>query len=396
VQLILLASLVIAVLGGLLAAWETHRPPATDTARAIRRTGRALAAAAGVVLLAGGLAAVGNPVDRLSSAYDSFKGGYESTDSGGSRLIGGLGSNRYDFYRVAVGQFRAHPVAGIGADNFQQAYLVHGTSDETPRYPHSVQLRTLAQTGLVGAVLLFGALAAAFAAAWRARCARDEATATVAAACTVVPVYWLVHGSADWFFEYAGLGAAAFAFLGLACALHRRPDPPQAFVRRLRTPAEIVMVTGLIGAAAVGPVTLWMADSEITTAGRVFAARPAEALQRLDRARSLNPFSAQPAAVAGSIALRLGERERADSAFADALDRVPRDPYATLERGAIASADGRPADALRFLLRAVALSPRDDLARQALQIVRSGGTIDVQNLNRAILLRATKLGRSAR
>ena len=41
----------------------------------------------------------------------------------GSRLPSGLGSNRYDFYRVALNEFVAHPLAGIGADNFQQQYL---------------------------------------------------------------------------------------------------------------------------------------------------------------------------------------------------------------------------------------------------------------------------------
>ena len=67
--------------------------------------------------------------------------------------MSGLGSNRYDFYRVSLDEFTAHPVGGIGADNFQQQYLRHGRSSETPRYPHSVELRTLAQTGIVGALL---------------------------------------------------------------------------------------------------------------------------------------------------------------------------------------------------------------------------------------------------
>jgi tetratricopeptide (TPR) repeat protein len=390
--LVALAALVVAGLGALVAFWETRRPPAAPTVARLRRAGRALAIVAGVAVVAGGLVAAGNPLDRVHTAYTSFKGGYESTSGKGSRLVGGLGSNRYDFYRVALAEFRAHPVAGLGADNFRQAYLVRGTSDETPRYPHSIELRTLAQTGLVGTVLLLAALAGAFAAAARALRSADELTATVAAACASVPAYWLVHGSADWFFEYAGLGAAAFACLGLAAALDPRPDPPRAFVRRFRTPAEVSVVVVAVLVASAGPVTLWMADSEVTTAGRTFAARPAEALDRLNRAAALNPFSAQPASVAGSIALRIGQLRRADSLFANALQRVPDDAYATLERGAIASAEGDPAAAARLLRRAVALAPRDVLARQALVIVTAGGTVDVGNLNRAILLRGRHLG----
>ncbi len=392
VQLILLAAVAVTVLGGVLAAWEAQRPPSPQVAARIRRAGEVAAGVAVLVVLVGGLAVAGNPVHRAQTAWDSFKGGYENSDGSGSRLVGGLGSNRYDFYRVALHEFADHPVAGIGADNFRQAYLVRGTSDETPRYPHSVELRTLAQTGLVGALLLFGALAAALTAAWRALQGGGELTRTVAAAAVSVPVYWLVHGSADWFFEYAGLGAAAFAFLGLACALAPRPAGPRTAPRRFGRPNEIVVVVGLLGAAAVGTVRLWMADSEVSTAGRIFATRPAEALDRLDRAASLNPFSAQPPSVAGSVHLRFDERVRAQSAFEDALARVPRDAYATLELGAIASADGRPADAERLLRRAVVLAPRDPLAAKALQIVRSGGVVDIQNLNRAILLRANDLG----
>ncbi len=71
---------------------------------------------------------------RAATAADS---------TSGSRLVSGLGSDRYDFYRVALDEFAAHPLVGIGADNFRQQYLAHGRSDETPHYPHSVELRTL-------------------------------------------------------------------------------------------------------------------------------------------------------------------------------------------------------------------------------------------------------------
>ena len=40
----------------------------------------------------------------------------------------------------------------------------YGHSDETPRYPHSVELRTLAQTGVLGALLALVGLGAA---SWR-------------------------------------------------------------------------------------------------------------------------------------------------------------------------------------------------------------------------------------
>ncbi|MGO9320182.1 MAG: O-antigen ligase family protein, partial [Solirubrobacteraceae bacterium] len=175
---------------------------------------RAVAAIALVAVLAGGLAVAGNPVTRLESAWHSFKGGYGSSSSSGSRLVSGLGSNRYDFYRVALDEFVAHPLLGIGADNFAQQYLAHGRSVETPRYPHSVELRTLTQTGLVGALLALVGLGAALLAAARALRAADPLARNVAGAALAGFGYWAVHGSFDWFWEFAGLGAPAFALLG--------------------------------------------------------------------------------------------------------------------------------------------------------------------------------------
>ena len=61
--------------------------------------------------------------------------------------------------------------------------------------------------------------------------------------------------------------------------------------------------------------------------------------------------------VAGSIALRRSELARADHEFALALGRTPGDVYATLERGAIASARGNRRNALVLLERAVRLEP---------------------------------------
>src|SRR5439155_196765 len=281
-------------------------------------------------LLGGGWAAAGDPLARLRHGWDTFKSvkGYAANGSG-NRLTSGLGSNRYDFYRVALDEFVAHPVAGIGADNFQQQYLRHGRSNETPHYPHSVELRTLTQTGLVGCALALAGLAAALAAGWRASRAwraHDPLARDVAVAALGGFAYWLLHGSFDWFWEFAGLGAPAFALLGLTCAL---------------APA----VTTLD--ASSGP--------------------------RL------------PAGARAGPPLRSGDLALADRRFSQALARSPDDAYATLERGAIASSRGRQDAALRLLARAAQLQPRDPVSRRALALARAGRRVSVAELNRSIL-----------
>ncbi len=403
-QGLLLGAAGVAIVVATVSVVLARRPPRPSVAARAREAGVLAAAVLAFSVVAGGLIVAGNPLDRLDSAWTSFKGGYADQQKG-SRLSSGLGSNRYDFYRVALDSFARSPVGGIGADNFQQDYLARGRSQETPRYPHSVELRTLAQTGLIGAALLLVALVAAVTAALRAAYAGRAAGAAAAGALGAF-AYWFVHGSADWFWEFAGLGGPAFALLGLACGLAPRRQPAGEPALRasegracVHGPSLVAAPTarGRLGVAAVavwcvaavlvvaGP---WLAQRDVEAAGRVFAADPPQAYARLHRAARLNPLSDRPALIEGSVAVRVGDLERADRAFARALDRTPRGAYATLQRAALASAAGRREEALSLLRRSRSLAPRDPLAREATGIVRGGGRLDVANLNRRILLEA--------
>ena len=118
---------------------------------------------------------------------------------------------------------------------------------------------------------------------------------------------------------------------------------------------------------------------------------PRAAYARLRDAANLNPLSAEPYLVAGSIALRFEDLPLADRRFSQALARSPNDAYATLERGAIASSRGERRLALRLLQRAARLDRRNGVTRQALDLVREGRSVSVQGVNRSILLRAQEL-----
>jgi tetratricopeptide (TPR) repeat protein len=401
----LLASLAVGLLVALGARIESRHAFSAASARRMRRGVGALAVATLVALLAGGWVAAGDPVARARHAWSTFKSGrgYLANETG-SRLTSGLGSNRYDFYRVALDEFTAHPLVGIGADNFQQQYLVHGRSGETPHYPHSVELRTLTETGLAGALLAAVGLGAALFAGGRAGLTSigrrtDPLGAAVAAAALAGFAYWVVHGSVDWFFEFAGLGAPAFAMLGLACALappgrgaqHTSQEKPTR--GRLVTLRRGWIAAGVLAALLAGAslVTPWLSQLEVQSAAGVWTEAPQKAYSRLDTAARLNPLSDEAYLTSGSIALRLGELPRADHEFSLALERSPRDAYATLERGAIASASGNRGAALRLLERAVQLNPRDPITHDALLVVRAGRRVNVQALNRSILLEARRL-----
>jgi O-Antigen ligase len=390
------AALLVALAVAAGAAFESRRTVSPGMARSVQRGVAALALATLLAIVIGGLAVAGNPITRVHHAWDSFKGGYTAESAGSNRLLGGLGSNRYDFYRVALDEFVAHPVLGIGADNFAQQYLLHGRSDETPRYPHSVELRTLSQTGLVGALLAVVGLGAALLAGWRAMRRSDPLARTVAAAALAGFAYWAVHGSFDWFWEFAGLGSCAFALLGIACSLAGAQDVQKRTAPRARggqsirrVPATVVGLLAL--AVVVSLVVPWLSEREIQSAAQIWPRAPLTAYSRLGEAAKLNPLSDRPYLVEGSVALRYNDLARAQRAFSQALVRVPNGAYAALELGAIASQSGERARAVVLLERAVRLDPRDLLAREALTTVRAGGRVSVQALNRTILLKAEQL-----
>jgi tetratricopeptide (TPR) repeat protein len=349
----------------------------------------AVAVLALVAILAGGWVAAGDPLTRIQHGWQSFKGGYTTEGGKSSRLTSGLGSNRYDFYRVALDEFQAHPLAGIGADNYAQQYLEHGHSQETPHYPHSVELRTLTETGLLGGLLALVGVGAALLGAWRALTATDSLVRAVAAAALAGFAYWAVHGSVDWFWEFAGLGAPAFALLGLACGLAPRQvsdGPPRVLPRALVLGGGIAALVITVSLAAP-----WLSQLQVENAARIWPAAPGKAYAHLNDAARLNPLSDEPYLVAGSIALRFGDLARADHEFALALGRVPTDAYAALERGAIASAGNDRRQALALLHKAANLNPRDPTTRQALLAVLHGERLDVQQLNHSILTEAQQL-----
>jgi tetratricopeptide (TPR) repeat protein len=348
----------------------------------------AVATVAALVAAIALLAVYGSPVDRAQDAWDEFTSG-EQADEGATYLGANLGSNRYDFWRVAAGEFRSAPLAGVGAGNFADAYLRERESLEEPLYPHSLPLMVLAQTGLVGGLLFSGFLGCALLTPLLARSRRSPLGNAVAAAAVVSFAYWALHGSIDWFWEFPALAAPAFAWLGLASGLERsvgtRPERPRGWTRTRVTAA--VVYTVLLVSAVVSLTLPWLAARELERAADTWRTDPDSAYSILDRARKLNFLSARPDMVAGAIAMRLEDYPRADAAFRRALERHEGSWYAELELAVVAAQEGRRDEALARLDRAEALNPLEESVDTVRDGISKGQPVDPHVLDEIFLQR---------
>jgi hypothetical protein len=387
---ILLAAAALTVLG-LLAALADRRvelAPRTRTA-----VGWATAALVAIVLV-GGIGAYaakeGSPTGKIADSWSDFKKGGAAPQAGSSRFASG-GTNRYDFWKVAWHAFRGKPLSGLGTENYQQEYLLRGTSDEQPRYPHSLELGVLSQTGLPGALLLFGALVTAFVAALLGA-ARSAGGRAAAAGALSLFAYWLLHASVDWFWEFPALAGLALAALGMACAAipRRAAEAP----RRAAVPLALGGVAA--AALAVSFALPWIAELEVHRATATWRGNPDAAFRRLHRAADLNPLDATAPLTSGTIALLEHRPALAEREFAEAHDREPNSDYALLELGALAATRGESARARRLVSRAAALSPRDEQIALVLRRIERGQKVDLAAVNGSILRRARARGTRTR
>ncbi len=375
---VLLAALVVGVVVAAVATAEVRRGFAAATQRRVSR----VVGIAGIVLaIAGagaGLVAVGDPVDGVRDAWNDFEE-TGAPPASGTAEPAGFAAARYDYYRVAVDVFEDQPLTGIGAGNFAQDYAAQDKVGERPTSPHSLELRVLAQGGLVGAVLFAVAMGAALLAAWRALALPGLARA-VGAGGILACGFWIVQGSVDWLWEFPAMAVPALGLLALAGAVGRgeRPDEsgPRWFGGPLMAPraagpaAAVAIVAGV--AAVVSMMLPWIADREVRSAGGSQTADVEGAFRKLDRAARLNPLSEQPGVVAGTLALNLKQVDRARHYLEQARRRDPRNLEATLLLGAIASHEGRSREATRLLRAALALAPSDPPTQSAIAQARRG------------------------
>jgi hypothetical protein len=356
---------------GTLIAWtDSLFGPGRVSRTRQRQLGVALATIAVAGTCAGAVIAThGHPFRFADRQLRGFA--HTSTQSSSSNF-GVVGSGRFDFWRVSLDAFASHPLGGLGQDNFADYYVKRRHTGEEPSWTHSLEMRLLAHTGIVGFALFAAFLLAAIGAGLRTRRRGSDGAQFLAGAALLPAVVWVIHGSVDWFWEIPALSGPAFGFLAIAGALDRpRPADAGATAARSKIPRALAFASGLCAFAAAVVVLgfPYLSAREVALAGQVRPNDPSQAMRDLSRAADLNPLSALPGRLGGTIALESGQFTEAERRFSQATAREPGGWFSWLGRGLAASALGDRAGARDDFMVAASINSRQPAVVAALKRV---------------------------
>jgi tetratricopeptide (TPR) repeat protein len=176
-----------------------------------RAVGLAVAVAFGVLAVVAILAS--HPVRR----FDQFKSASAAAGSHGNfttnHLLSSSGSGRWQFWSAAVSEFRAHPLNGGGAGSWEAWWLQHGSLPLPSEFAHSLYLEALGELGILGLLLIGGAVLVAAVGAVRSALVLQSGEIAAAAACGLA---FFVAAAYDWVWQLAGLAIVGVGMLGFA------------------------------------------------------------------------------------------------------------------------------------------------------------------------------------
>jgi hypothetical protein len=341
-----LAALAAALIVALLASFEHVLPR-----RFGRRKGAVAAAVWACILVFGTTAFVvhyGRPDTWLSARWHEFRNP-ELPLPGDASRFGTATSARYDYWRVAAHTFEAHPLSGEGAGAFSVSWFERRVIDLNVADAHSWEAAALAETGVVGFMLLGAALLLPLVHVVRAR---RELGNFGAVSLGGAGAYFVLHGSLDWLFLIPAVALPSFVALG-ACAAAAGTQKIKLAPGRQRA---ALAVGALVAAAAAVPV--YFSTTLTARAENQAATSTQRALDTLSLAARINPWAVQPLIVRSVILGSAGDYSGATVAAEDATHRGPENWTAWVALADARRGAGNVAAARAALRRAAALNPR--------------------------------------
>jgi hypothetical protein len=285
---------------------------------------------------AGGIAAAAVVAALVVLVVHGFDSG--AVGNGQSRITSTSSNLRFTWWHQALRGFHVHPLVGVGAGSFELLNKLYRTIYlDTSTEPHDLPLQFLAETGLVGLVLLLVAAAALLRGSLHRR-------GPELALALLLPAY-LVHALVDIDWDFVAVSAPAFLAAG---SLSGRPPERRVGAFALVASAGCAL---LVFATFLLP---WLGGR---WADQGLAASPSRAITLANRARSVDPLLVEPFWDKAYAADQLGHAQRAFDLFVAAVRRQPRNPLTWQAAGQYAYSQGCWYQAWYYLNRYTELDP---------------------------------------
>jgi hypothetical protein len=276
-----------------------------------------LALATALAIVASGalfLSRVGEPTAVASRLWEQFSRPPAVSPPASQKHFASLQSNRYDYWRVALSEWRRSPAVGTGAGTFAIPWYRERRIRENVTDPHGWPFRIASEQGVFGLLffsVLIGALLAAAAHVRRTH-SIGRAAGVASAASTA---YFFAHASVDWL-----MAIPPVLLLGLLSAgtlLAVSGDPSRALASFRVQGAAIVAAFCFLALA----VSIWLSSRYLTLAEG--ETRSTVALAELREARRWNPWSIEPLQVEAEVRLDGGDLRGASRVLRSAVSREP-------------------------------------------------------------------------
>ncbi len=261
--------------------------------RGAQRVTVAIIGAVAIVVVA---AAASGTVGRLFSQFKQWNPSRGTSQY--SRLLSLAGSHRYQYWQVAWRAFLSSPIHGIGPGTYRYYWQAHTTPAhaEFVLNAHSLWFETLAETGIVGWLLIaafFGAVVA-FGAARSLQ--HTEPERALIAAATAAVVAFIGAASFDWVWQIGVVPMVTMLLVAVVFGAARRRSASSA----ANGPRRWRNVAGRTAAVAAALLAIVLIVIPLTSTIEVRASQAAERAGklRIALADARNAAAVEPGAAA--------------------------------------------------------------------------------------------------